>query len=179
MRNIKAFTLVELLISLVILAILLTVAVPSYNALFTRQELLGSTQQLYQFLTLARSQAIKNNQKIYVHFCKNATSEEWRMAQSTVANCDCFENDNTSSNYCSVNSEQFNQQLVDGKSVFLFSKDITFSSNRTSYNTMRFSTVSGHISLEEKGGSRLQVKQSAMRLSICAPGGARLGYPSC
>lgn len=169
-----AFTLVELLISLAVLMILASVASQSYNQLFTQQALVASTENLYQFLVFAKSESIKYNQKVYVHFCQNGTSNEWRMAQSDQPACDCFV-----ANSCLLNGVQHNQQLTDGKLVFTSSSDISFTGLQASYNPMRFSVNAGSVILSDNSGNRLKVIQSAMRLRVCAPDNKQLGYEQC
>jgi len=184
MQKCNAFTFIEILISMAILVILASIATASYKHILSQQALVASTQQLYQFLTLAKSHAIKNNQQIYVHFCQQGSSQIWRMAQSTDAYCDCFESNKSSSNFCSINGEQFNQPLTDGN--FVLVSEINFggrtlpAAQYTSYNTMRFSTDNGHLTLTDSDNEHaLTVMQSKVRLRICADGSDQLGYPAC
>jgi len=179
MKKCNGFTLIELLVTMAILAILISISTQSYNHIFSQQELVASTQQLYQFLTFARSQAIKNNQQIYVHFCHENGSEIWRVAQSDTNSCDCFV-----SNSCLVNGVEFNQALSDGHYTFVSS--IKFGSNTVnqsqsiSYKTMRFSTDSGHVTLKGTDDDyALSVVQSKVRIRICGRDRDQLGYPAC
>jgi len=179
MHQRNAFTLFELLISMVIISIVITFASQNYQSIYAQQALVARAQQLYQFLNLAKSQAIKNNQQVFVLFCQEGTSEVWRMALSDQNNCDCFERDILNADYCAVNGEQFNQPLTDGHYVFI--QEVTFSGRTfTSYNAMRFSTSAGRVILTASDNKHaLKVKQSIMRISICGDGSAQLGYPKC
>lgn len=170
----KAFTLIELLISLAVLMILISVASQNYNHLFSQQALVASADKLYHFLVLAKSQSIKYNKKVYVHFCLQEATNEWRMAQSEQDHCDCF-----IANNCTVNGVQHNEILTDGKWVSTSKADITFTSLQASYNPMRFSVNAGSVTLKDEHGHRLKVIQSAMRLRLCAPDVAQLGYQQC
>lgn len=174
MQTKNAFTVLELLISMLVLMILISISNQTYHSLFSHQALFASTDRLYKFLALAKSQSIKNNQKIYVHFCQRGNTGEWRMAQSDQANCDCFV-----ANDCSVNGVQYNQQLSDSYLVSIAESDITFTNFNTSYNTMRFTVKSGSVTLNDSSGHRLKVIQSAMRLRVCAPDNAQFGYNKC
>lgn len=174
MKRQNAFTVLELLISLALLMILISIASQNYNHLFSQQALVASTDKLYHFLVLAKSQSIKFNKKIYVHFCEHKETHEWRMAQSENARCDCF-----TENSCLVNGVQYNEQLSDGRLVFVTASDITFTGLQASYNTMRFSVNTGSITLIDKSKQKLKVIQSVTRLRVCAPGTAKLGYKAC
>jgi len=174
MKKQRAFTLLELLISLSLLMILISIAAPAYHHLFSQQALITSADKLYHFLVLAKSQSIKLNKKVYVHFCKHPTTNEWRMAQSEEASCDCF-----SKNSCLVNGAQFNEQLSDGKLVFVAEGGITFTGLQASYSTMRFSVNTGSITLTDNSNQKLKIIQSVTRLRICALGNTKLGYEKC
>lgn len=64
----KAFTLIELMISILVLLVLVAVAVPSFTDLLARNRLSGQANELLTVIQLARSEAIKQNQTI--RLCK-------------------------------------------------------------------------------------------------------------
>ncbi|MDP2786657.1 MAG: GspH/FimT family pseudopilin [Pseudomonadota bacterium] len=66
-------TLIELLISISILAILLTVAVPSFQTSIVNNRLGTYSNALFSSLILARSEAIKRNKRVVV--CKSSDGE--------------------------------------------------------------------------------------------------------
>ena len=82
MKNKRAFTLVELLMSMALLMILISISSPAYQYLFSQRALINSSEQLYQFLRLANLTSVKNNKKVYVHFCQWQSTNVWRMALS-------------------------------------------------------------------------------------------------
>lgn len=59
MEKLKAFTLIELLIGIVIASILLALAVPALDSIITRNQIITQTNQFIAALNLARSEAIK------------------------------------------------------------------------------------------------------------------------
>ena len=174
MKKQQAFTLIELLISLAVLMILIAVANQSYHQLFSQQALVANADRVYQFLGLAKSQSIKYNKKVFVHFCQQGATQEWRMAQSENSSCDCFVPSS-----CLVNGIQYNENLSDGKLVFTSESDITFTGLQASYSSMRFSVNAGSITLRDDSGNKLTVIQSVMRLRVCAPDGDLFGYKQC
>jgi type IV fimbrial biogenesis protein FimT len=60
------FTIIELMTTLVILAILIMVAVPSFNDLVLGTRIKGAASDVYGTLTFARSEAIKRNINVTV-----------------------------------------------------------------------------------------------------------------
>ncbi|WP_022940879.1 GspH/FimT family pseudopilin [Psychromonas hadalis] len=174
MQKQSAFTLIELLISMAVLMILISVASQSYNRLFAHQALTASGERLYQFLRLANSQSVKYNKKVYVHFCQQGTTDRWMMALSEQSACDCF-----TDNSCLLDGLQQRAELSDGKLVSTSVDDITFNGLQASYNPMRFSVNAGSVILKDNNGYKLKVIQSTMRLRICTPNGPQLGYKQC
>lgn len=174
MKKQKGFTLIELLIAMSVLMILISIASPAYNQLFSKQALVASGERLFQFLGFAKSQSIKYNKKVYVHFCQQGSTQKWRMAMSEDTSCDCFVE-----NSCVLNGAQHNVILSDGNLVFTSPSDITFTGLQASYNPMRFSVNAGSITLSDNNGYKLKVTQSVMRLRICTPESEQLGYKQC
>ena len=74
MQKMKGFTLIELIITITVLAILATIAVPSFNSLLNRQKLNASARELMSKLVEARTQALTIRQTTGV-------------CVSTVTNC--------------------------------------------------------------------------------------------
>lgn len=64
--SVDGFTLVELMVTVSILAITLAIAVPSYQSFVARNRLAASTNELVSALALARSEAIKRATRVSV-----------------------------------------------------------------------------------------------------------------
>jgi len=60
------FTIIELMITLVILGVLIMVAIPSFNDLVLSTRVKGAASDVYAALTFARSEAIKRNTNVTV-----------------------------------------------------------------------------------------------------------------
>lgn len=60
MRN-RGFTLIELMVTVAVLAILLTIALPSFKGVIQSNRVATSTNELIATLSLARSEAIRNS----------------------------------------------------------------------------------------------------------------------
>ena len=173
-RNITGVTLIELIVTLVVLGILISIGVNSYSGVFSQQELIQRTERLYHFLRLAKSQSIKHNKKVYVHFCQLNGTGMWKMAMAEGASCDCF-----SAYSCHVNGLEMVEDLADGKTIFTSPLDVTFNGEQASFSPMRFSVNPGSVTLTDINGAKLKVIQSTMRLRICSPDQEQLGYKKC
>jgi len=74
MKKNTGFTLLELIVTLAIVAILLTVGVPSLRTFIQGNQLISSTNELLSALHVARSEAIKSNGRVTVCESSNGTS---------------------------------------------------------------------------------------------------------
>jgi len=62
----RGFTLIELMVTIAILAIVLTVAVPGFQDFIARNRLAAATNELVSALALARSEAVKRATRVTV-----------------------------------------------------------------------------------------------------------------
>ncbi len=80
----RGFTLIELMITLAIAAILLTVGVPSFNQVIKNSRLSTQANSLVTALNLGRSEAVKRGQAVTI--CKSANSTScvgnWNSSQN-------------------------------------------------------------------------------------------------
>ena len=173
-RNMAGVTLIELIVTLAVLGILISIGVNAYSGIFSRQEIIQRAERIYHFLRLAKSQSIKHNKKIYVHFCQFNNTDAWKMAMAEHSYCDCF-----TAYSCQVNGLEMVEELADGKTIFTSPSDVTFYGEQVSFSPMRFSVNSGSVTLTDINGAKLKVIQSTMRLKICSPDKDQLGYKKC
>lgn len=88
------FTLMELLISVLILGILAGVAVPQYSQMATKNRLVNESEKVLHYLIYARSEAVKNNANVTVSF---STGANWCVGLSDSGACNC-----TTANSCTL-----------------------------------------------------------------------------
>jgi len=105
----KGFTLIELMITLVIAAILLTTAVPGFEALITNNRLSTQANAFIGALHLARSEAIKRN--LNVTMCKsgdgqNCSNNTSGFEQGWIMFVDQNNSDTRDNNEAIINTNQ-------------------------------------------------------------------------
>jgi type IV fimbrial biogenesis protein FimT len=74
MKKNSGFTLVELLITIVIVGVLLTVGIPSLKTFMKGNQLVASTNEMVSAFNVARSEAIKRNASVTVCESANGTT---------------------------------------------------------------------------------------------------------
>ncbi len=90
MHEQRGFTLVELMITIAILAIALGVALPNLTQFIVKQRVSGQANELLNSLSYARSEASKINNNVVVIPLTNAATgwtNGWCVGPSTIANC--------------------------------------------------------------------------------------------
>lgn len=68
MHKKSGFTLVELLVTLGVLAIIVMLAVPSFENLMVKRKLRGAIELFYSQVVFAKAQAVKESEEIFVTF---------------------------------------------------------------------------------------------------------------
>lgn len=91
MKNQAGFTLIELMVTIAILAIVLGIAIPSFSNILMNNRIDTAAQELYGALQLARSEGVKRKEGIRIcrsnadfDECANGTdwSSGWLMVES-------------------------------------------------------------------------------------------------
>ncbi|MBK5965684.1 type IV pilin [Thiocystis minor] len=164
----RGFTLLELLVVVSVLAVLMLIAVPSMQAMLTRNHLKAAAQSIAEDLQWTRSEAIKRNRTLRVAF----DVQPWcyGIGEDATANCDCRlapEEEGA----CSLKR----RSGVDFPDIGL---SATFAG--TSFDPRRATANNGTLTLTARNGSSLKIVLSRLgRVRICSPSGALAGYASC
>ena len=106
----KGFTVIELMVVVAIVAIITSLAFPSYRTLIEKREVTSGAQQLSAFLSAAKMESIKRNEQIAIwrdvanqcvgYFSYNTD------ATTPRDNCDCTLMDAGADNACAI--DEFN-----------------------------------------------------------------------
>ena len=152
----RGFTLIELMITISILAVLLAVAVPSFQTLILNMSLTSAANELTAALQQARMEAIRRNKKVSFQL---DTSRQWTVYVDT----------NSDNAYTSTDDETIKQGTYEARIAAIESAS---NADFSSLGSISASTnwpiclqISGHsesklITLEPSGRPMLQSKKA-------------------
>jgi type IV fimbrial biogenesis protein FimT len=101
----RGFTMVEVVMSVVLISIGTTLAIPSYVDMVEKRRLTNSAEQLASFISSAQSISTRTNQIVTVSY-ERAHHDEWCIGASLSVNeCDC--DDVSSETYCEIDAQPF------------------------------------------------------------------------
>lgn len=157
------FTLVELMVTVAVLAILLSIAVPAFQSTLDKRRLVGAAEQLYTDLQYTRSEAIRQNKNVTVYFTGTKT---WcyGMDDDTSSACNC----STAPGNCTVGNVQKVVPGTDFRNVTL--SENTFSSGNVAFDPRRgTASPQGRVSLQSSAIGTVKVIVSTPgRVRICS-----------
>lgn len=166
MRQCKGLTLIEILVGLAIISILIGIGVPAMQNMISNSKLNGVTESLYSDMQLARSEAIKTNQTIFVVF---QTGANWCYGLSTNNACNC-----ATGAACAINNRTYIGRSSNYTGITLNS--LTFAGSRTSFTPRRGTAVAGTATFGNANNSTSIVVSSIGRVRACGTLG---GLPGC
>lgn len=150
------------MVALGMLAVLMTLAVPSFGSIMSRHKLKAAAEDLAMDLAELRLQATQRGTTTHLQFSSGAN---WCYALALSSGCDCRVNQ-----ACQLKVVRAGDRpgvlLVDSEDVAFAPLD---------------GRGSGHATLQTSDGAqRLRVSLSPLgRARLCAPGPAVNGYPAC
>ena len=101
------FTLVEVMMSVVLLAIGMALALPSYRDMVEKRQVTNGAEQLAAFINTAQGVAMKTNEVVTVSYSRTDTDDWCIGAISGETACDCTETDAGQPDYCQIASQPF------------------------------------------------------------------------
>ena len=113
MKKIRGITLIEILITILILSILAGVAGPSFMRSFETRKLVSATEELYSNIQLARSEALTRSTPIYIR-TTGMGGRAWRYGVSQQIDCDPNISDNSSDSACILVIDDGDSEYVKG-----------------------------------------------------------------
>jgi prepilin-type N-terminal cleavage/methylation domain-containing protein len=161
-RN-QGFTLVELLITIVVAAILLSIAIPSFLDMMDRRRIVGAADVLLADMRYAQAEAMKTNVAVVVTF---TTGANWSYTM------------NTTPNKTTSGSDYRGSTLAISTAVSTAANAITFNPRRNTI-TPTPAAIEQMVTITSARGSVLSLQvtpDSAMRLCTTT---SLSGYPSC
>lgn len=101
MYKVRGFTLIELMITLIVVGVIASLAIPAFRDLIERKRLDGAVGDVYEQLEFARSQAIKRSKPMLVDFNNNGT--DWSVGiTDKMAGCEAEEEDSSDDDSCVI-----------------------------------------------------------------------------
>jgi len=180
----KGVTLIELMVTIVIMGILLALAVPSFNDMFKQHRLIGAAEALVGNLNYAKSESIKRADKVTLSVIRS-TASSWCYGLVSGDNCNC-----TTGNSCYIDLN--NDGAVSGGELKTVSSTafpgIVISSPTAGNTTVKFTAARGTavtgktIEFQSDNGLTLQVIVSSYgRIRLCSPTGSGKvsGFEDC
>lgn len=103
----RGFSMIELMMSVVLIAISAALAIPSYRDMVEKRQVTHGAEQLASFINLAQGAAMKTNEIITVSYTRNG-SDDWCVgAVGGDSACNCAVTDTSSDSYCQIGSQKF------------------------------------------------------------------------
>lgn len=105
-RN-RGFSLVEVMMSIVLLAIGMALALPSYRDMVEKRQVTNGAEQVAAFINTAQGVAMKTNQVVTVSY-SHAGADDWCIGAVTGDTaCDCEQTNTEAGDFCQIASQQF------------------------------------------------------------------------
>ncbi len=161
------FTLIELMVTVAILAILTAIALPSFRDYIDTYRLKSAAETLHGDLVFARSEAIRQNSALYATFAIDSGS---CYGIGDTSGCTC-----TTCSLKSINSSSFSQSYP-GIQISAAS-NFSLTAVRGTTSTLTANTITLRSS---STGKTINVNVNPLGLvSICVPSGGISGLTAC
>ena len=146
----QGLTLMELLVMLAIIAVLGTLAAPSFSAFIARGRVSGAAEALAQDLNLARSESLRRNGDVTLSLSPGSAWCYGSVAGSTACSC-------ATPSACTL-------RQVDG----------------SAYTALQGLAKSGTVEFSHADAGTLRVRLSAQgQIAVCVVAGSFSAYPAC
>ena len=194
----SGFTLVELMITMLILALILNYAVPAMGAFVERNRLKAAAEEVFSQIHYARTESIKQSTALSMVFSANGT-DTWSFGLGPtnsapyIAPCDTSETDASQADACVINVGGTNVFKVtinnsgdanfnNIKMALTNSSGTTINPYRIDFDQVRGTATSGRIILTSESGWIIRNEISPLgHVRVCSPAGNNeiSGYPAC
>ncbi|MTW23114.1 prepilin-type N-terminal cleavage/methylation domain-containing protein [Allochromatium palmeri] len=177
----SGFTLIEMMVTIAVAAILLSIAAPSFQSMIERARVKSLAEIIYSNLQFAKGESLKGmqstNENVLVTFKKDASPQCFGMIRGNVA-CDCSANPTD----CEIGGSERKITFTNTEFPGAF---IAGSGDETiQFDSIRGTATNGTIEVQSRSTNslKLNVKISVIgRIIICVPsdGNSISGYQGC
>lgn len=202
----RGFTLVEVMITMVIVAIGVALAMPTWENAVQKRMTTSAAEELAAFFTHAQSEAVRGGELVTVTIQRNVGGTNWcagsinqtQMDAVTETHCHCWDNDPTVDKFCEFDDETPRRITASSYEGFLMDRSAE-DVGRTGDNHLFFSfdpirgikldelgnvvSDSPEVTLiSDNGKHKLKVEVAVTgRVRICSPIAAKAvpGYKAC
>lgn len=99
----KGVTVLELMISMAVLAGILATAVPNYSKFVAKRKTAGAVETLHAYIENAKMESIKRNQPVTVRFRNTYDGSKWCFGATLgTAACNCVTTNTGSADHCDI-----------------------------------------------------------------------------
>ena len=103
----RGFSVVELLMTVVLVGIGVAVAMPSYHDMVEKRQVTNAAEQVTSFVNSAQGVAMKTNRVVTVSYARTA-GDDWCIGAVTGETaCVCSQSDPEEADYCQIGSQPF------------------------------------------------------------------------
>jgi prepilin peptidase dependent protein A/type IV fimbrial biogenesis protein FimT len=172
MHNLSGLTLLELLITISILVLVVSLGSPAINSIQKNMQLKGAAESSYFAFQQARFAAITQSTDVTVAI---HPGENWCAALSDSGVCDC-----TISNECTINGVEYKVNFSDYRFVSI--ENVTFGADNIAVFDANRGLAIGHAGsvVFTDGNKQLKLILSNMgRVRICSSDSNIGGYDPC
>ncbi|WP_116475057.1 GspH/FimT family pseudopilin [Zobellella maritima] len=160
----SGLTLIELLVGMLVLAVLLSIAVPSFQTLRQQYTVRSAGMAIYADLQLARSEAVQRNKDITVCFSGSGTANWSYQINDLVDSSDC--------------SGGINEIIESTNSQHYPVVTLTSSYGHLTFKPRRNTLTSGNVTLSNGSQSMLVKTWNNSIIRTCSDSDL-LGVPAC
>lgn len=179
------FSIIELMMSVILLAVAMALAVPSYRDMVEKRQLTHGAEQFMAFVNSAQSESIKQNRVLTVSYSRTADDNWCAGAVLGAMACDCAQTNVAAADYCAINSVPWiiNNNHAGNRDLV---KSMT-GDGAYSFDPVRGLMVDADDALavemhSDSGGYRMELRVSATgQVVLCSKdaGHSVPGYPVC